>query len=244
MATLFVHGNPETAVVWAPLVEALAARRAPEPTLLSPPGFGSPVPPGFGCTATEYRDWLIGEIEATGEPVDLVGHDWGAGHVFAVLAARPDLVRSWVADCAGLLHPDYVWHDGARAWQTPGTGEAVASAMTGLAPEALAAWGVPEALAPALAAGIDTTMTSAMLTLYRSADRSALRELGTAVLAAERRPGLVVEPSDDPYVPAALGRPVAEALGAGVLALEGAGHWWMWEATDRAADALVAFWAR
>ena len=37
---------------------------------------------------------------------------------------RPDLVRSWATDCAGLAHPDYVWHDMAQAWQTPEVGEA------------------------------------------------------------------------------------------------------------------------
>jgi hypothetical protein len=25
---------------------------------LSPPGFGAPIPDGFGCTVGEYRDWL------------------------------------------------------------------------------------------------------------------------------------------------------------------------------------------
>lgn len=240
---LFVHGNPETSVVWTPLVEALAARGVTGTRLLTPPGFGAPVPPGFGCTRVEYRDWLIGEIETVGEPVDLVGHDWGAGHVFAVAAARPDLLRSWAADCAGMLHPEYVWHAGAQAWQTPVVGEEVAAAMTDLPAEALAAWGVPAGLAPDLAAGIDATMTSAMLALYRSATPPALRTAGDALRAAERRPALVIEPSDDPYVPAELSGPVAEALGAAVVRLEGAGHWWMWDATDRAADALVALWA-
>src|SRR5690606_29162277 len=158
---LFVHGNPETNAVWAPLVGALAARGVADVVLLSPPGFGAPVPDGFGCTREDYRDWLIDTIAGYGEPVDLVGHDWGAGHVYAAVAARPDLVRSWAADCAGLLHPDYVWHDAAQVWQTPDVGEQVAAAMIGLPPDAVTTWGAPAELAPALAAGIDATMTSA-----------------------------------------------------------------------------------
>ena len=36
------------------------------------------------------------------------------------------------ADCAGLLHPDYVWHDAAQAWQTPEVGEQAIAAMFGM----------------------------------------------------------------------------------------------------------------
>ena len=49
-----------------------------------------PLPDGFGGTIDEYRDWLVAELEAIGRPVDLVGHDWGGGHVVNVaMAARP-----------------------------------------------------------------------------------------------------------------------------------------------------------
>ena len=40
-----------------------------------------------------------------------------------VAATRPDLIRSWVIDIAGCTHPDYVWHDMAHVWHTPGAGE-------------------------------------------------------------------------------------------------------------------------
>jgi pimeloyl-ACP methyl ester carboxylesterase len=35
-----------------------------------------------------YRDWLIARLEAFRHPVDLVGHDWGGGHVLNVAMAR------------------------------------------------------------------------------------------------------------------------------------------------------------
>ena len=88
--TVLVHGNPETPALWDPLVGHL--RR--DVVRLAPPGFGAPLPAGFGATMTEYRDWLIGELERIGEPVDLVGHDWGGAHVLNVAMARPDLLRS------------------------------------------------------------------------------------------------------------------------------------------------------
>ena len=91
-----------------------------------------PVPDGFDATADEYRDWLIGVLEAIGEPVDLVGHDWGGGHVQRVATARPDLIRSWCTDIIGAADPDYEWHDLAKVWQTPGEGEALVEAMASM----------------------------------------------------------------------------------------------------------------
>jgi pimeloyl-ACP methyl ester carboxylesterase len=90
-----VHGNPETAAVWdrlAPLLDRGPVVR------LSPPGFGAPVPPGFTATVEEYRRWLVAELERFGQPVHLVGHDWGGAHVVNVAMTRPELVRSWVCD--------------------------------------------------------------------------------------------------------------------------------------------------
>jgi pimeloyl-ACP methyl ester carboxylesterase len=73
MGVVLVHGNPETAAVWSPLVAALGRD---DVICLSPPGFGAPIPDRWGATVEEYREWLIGELEVLGRPVDLVGHDW------------------------------------------------------------------------------------------------------------------------------------------------------------------------
>ena len=237
---LFVHGNPETSAVWSPLLGELAAHGIDDVVLLSPPGFGAPIPPGFGCTRLEYRDWLIGEIEAVGEPVDLVGHDWGAGHVYGVLAERPDLLRTWATDCAGLLHEDYEWHVAAQVWQRPGDGERALERL--MSDPSAVGRSAPAELAAGLAAGIDAPMTTAILALYRSAVQPAMRQLGELVVSAARPPGLVFEPDGDPFVPAVLSEAVAARLDARVVALPGCGHWWMWQAADRAAAALVDFW--
>lgn len=69
---------------------------------LSPPGFGAPAPDGWGATVEDYRDWLIAELAAIDSPVDLVGHDWGGGHVVTVAMTRPDLLRSWCTDVIGI----------------------------------------------------------------------------------------------------------------------------------------------
>ena len=66
------------------------------------------------------------------QPIDLVGHDWGGGHVHAPRRDRPDLIRSWVTDIAGCADPEYVWHDMAQVWQTPGAGDEAVAAMAGM----------------------------------------------------------------------------------------------------------------
>ena len=127
MTVVLVHGNPETASIWDPLRAELGRD---DVVALSPPGFGAPVPDGFAAHSDDYLAWLIGELEAMDGPIDLVGHDWGGGHVQRLAATRPDLIRSWVTDIAGCADPEYVWHDMAQVWQTPDAGE---EAVAGLA---------------------------------------------------------------------------------------------------------------
>jgi len=91
MPKAFVHGNPETSAVWSVLFDELEAKWIDDLVALSPPGFGASLPEGFEATQTGYRNWLIQQLEQLGGNVDLVGHDWGAGHVYGVLAERPDL---------------------------------------------------------------------------------------------------------------------------------------------------------
>ena len=244
MTKVFVHGNPETIDVWDPLVAALAARGISDIHRLSPPGFGAPVPEGFGGTREDHKDWLIAEIEKIGGPVDLLGHDWGAGHTYGIAAARPDLLRSWAADCAGLMHPDYEWHPAAQVWQTAEEGEAsIAQIIAMSAEELVAGFGVPPALAPTMAENLDARMGQAILNIYRSAKQPDMRNLGDRLAAAEKRPSLLIHASADPYVPPEMVFDVAPRTGSQILTLEGLQHWWMWEDPDQAADGLVKFWA-
>ena len=76
-----MHGNPETDAIWGPLVDALQRDGVTTYVRLSPPGFGAPLPDGFAATMLGYRDWLEEELAGFDEPIDLVGHDWGGGHV-------------------------------------------------------------------------------------------------------------------------------------------------------------------
>ena len=79
MTIVLVHGNPETAAIWEPLVDALG--RA-DVVPLSPPGFGAPLPDGFSATYLAYRDWLEDQLEGFNEPVE------GAKVAFGVVDNR------------------------------------------------------------------------------------------------------------------------------------------------------------
>lgn len=250
MAIAFVHGVPETPAIWGQMVEALAARGCTDVTLLSPPGFGVPLPADFEPTRTRYVEWLAGELEALGGSVDLVGHDWGAGHVFGLLDERPDLIRTWAADCVGLTHPDYVWHDMAQVWQTPDAGEAAVAGMIDTPLEervtGLQGAGLPAETARALAEAQSEDMGRAILGLYRSAAQPAMAELGGRLATAEPLRGLVLLPTADPFVgPVENALERANVMRASVCRLEGEGHWWMFgDAVPVVADALVEHWSR
>ena len=136
MPVVLVHGNPETDAIWDELRTHLGRD---DVIALSPPGFGAPVPDGFGGTSDDYLAWLVSEVEAIEGPVDLIGHDWGGGHVARLASERPDLIRSWATDIAGCFDPDYVWHDMAQAWQTPEVGEQAVAQMAAAPLEARSA---------------------------------------------------------------------------------------------------------
>ncbi len=247
MTKVFVHGVPENSKVWDVLFAELRVRGAEDVVALSPPGFGAPVPSGFEASRTGYLMWLVDQLEQLGGNVDLVGHDWGAIHVYGVLQERPDLLRSWAADVAGVLHPDYVWHDLAQAWQTPEVGESAITDMFGLAPEdaskLLAELGVPIEHTSKLAPYMDETMGDCVLSLYRSAAQPELARLGERLKATEKRPGLVLIPLEDPFTgKLEMPETMAHILGADVCRIEGLGHWWMFAGASTAADALITHW--
>lgn len=152
MSIVLVHGNPETDAIWDPLVDALGRD---DVVRLSPPGFGAPLPGDFPATYLAYRNWLEDELDRIGGAIDLVGHDWGGGHVMNVVMHRPELVRSWASDAVGNFDPDYVWHDLAQVWQTPGDGEQLVDTMLGGTVEdraaQMGALGIPSDIATSIA---------------------------------------------------------------------------------------------
>lgn len=245
MTIVLVHGNPETASIWDPLRAELGRD---DVVALSPPGFGAPVPDGFAAHSDDYVAWLADELATIEEPIDLVGHDWGGGHVQRLAATRPDLIRSWVTDIAGCADPEYAWHDMAQVWQSPDTGEEAVAAMaaTPLADltAGFAALGMSdEAAASCAAAASGPDMGRCILALYRSAAQPQMSIWGEELAAAERRPGLVIIATEDHFTGGKeLAMRSAERFGAQVAVLEGLGHWWMLQDPKAGAAALTQFW--
>jgi pimeloyl-ACP methyl ester carboxylesterase len=208
------------------------------------PGFGSPKPDGFGATKEEYVDWLVDEVAGISGDVDLVGHDWGGGFVNRLVSTRPELVRSWCTDVAGITHPDFEWHDIAKLWQTPGDGEAMFEAQLAMSVDDRAAFlasaGIPEVGARDMAAAADETMAECILALYRSAVDVG-KEWGPD-FGGIPKPGLAIV-ADDPLANPERTIEAATTAGATVQRLEGLGHWWLLEDPARGAQALESFWS-
>ncbi|MGE2725170.1 alpha/beta fold hydrolase [Mycolicibacterium pulveris] len=244
MTVVLVHGNPETDAIWGPLIDALGRK---DVVCLSPPGFGAPLPADFSATYLAYRDWLEDQLENIDEPVDLVGHDWGGGHVVNVVMHRPELVRSWASDVVGLFDPDYVWHDLAQVWQTPVEGEKLVDELLGGTvedrAERMAALGIPVDIAMKIAPAQGPEMGRAILQLYRSAAQPAMAEAGRGLENAAARPGLSLLATADPYIGSdETRRRAADRAGARTEVFDGLGHWWMMEDPAQGAAVLTDFW--
>jgi len=244
MPTVLVHGVPETPAVWEHLRSELSRSDIVTPQF---PGFGCPRPAGFGATKEEYVQWLLSELEALAArgPVDLVGHDWGGGLVVRVVSTRPDLVRSWVTDAAAIGDVGFEWHDFAKIWQTPGEGEQFFEQQLATSPEERGSvfemFGVPGDRATALASWIDPGMAECILALYRSALHVGT-EWGPDFMDIPK-PGLVIVPTEDPFLSADGAATSARRAGAQLVELEGIGHWWMLQDPARGARVLEEFWA-
>jgi pimeloyl-ACP methyl ester carboxylesterase len=224
MPAVLVHGVPETPAVWDPLRSHL---RRDDVLAVQLPGFGCPRPDGFDASKEAYVDWLVRELEAVQGPIDLVGHDWGGGFVVRVVSTRPDLVRSWVTDAGGIGDVEFEWHDFAKIWQTPGAGEEFWEQQLATPVEERAAtftlFNVAHDDAVAMAGSIDQAMADCILALYRSAVDVG-REWAPDFKDIPT-PGLVLVPSDDPFLAADRARGSAARAGAAVRELEGVGHW-------------------
>jgi pimeloyl-ACP methyl ester carboxylesterase len=239
MPAVFVHGVPDTARVWQPVIDRLHRK---DVVSLSLPGFGNKRPPGFHPDKESYAAWIIGELKKIKGPIDIVGHDWGGLLVTRVVSLEPQLFRSWCVGGAP-LDPSYVWHDTAKIWQTPTKGEEFMKMMT---PElfgpGLMAQGVPEAEAKAAAAAFDDEMKACILTLYRSATNASV-EWFPELKRAANVPALILWGEGDPFAGPTFGEKLAKNVNGTFVVVPGTRHWYELEKPDFTAAALEKFWA-
>jgi pimeloyl-ACP methyl ester carboxylesterase len=253
---VMLHGNPETPVIWDPLRRVLADQYDIDEVITPQlPGFGCPTEPHFApseATKETYAAWfseIVEGIVADHGPIDFLGHDWGGAIGMRVVSQRPDLFASWTTDILGLFHTDYVWHDFAQIWQTPGAGEEYFAATLAAPVEDRVALyesvGIPRATGEQLVAVADDTMSTCILTLYRSAAQPAMTEWGAELSPAAGVPGLCLTAPHDPFVRTHdLAPIVAASLGATVAEITDQGHWWMLGDPALGARLLSEFWGR
>lgn len=239
MPAVFVHGVPDTAALWQPLMSNLRRR---DTITLRLPGFGNKRPAGFTPEMNSYASWIADQIARIDEPVDLVGHDWGALLCTRVVTLKPNSVRSWSVGAAP-LHPDYVWHDTAKTWQTPTKGEEFMKLFGGEpVVQALIGQGQPEALARETVSHIDDEMKDCILTLYRSAVNAG-RDWYPDVKRIDA-PGLITWGEKDPFADVKFGEWLARDTGARFHLMKGCGHWYPAQDPVALAGALEEHWAR
>lgn len=238
MPAVFVHGVPDTPAVWDAVVSRLQRK---DVVRLALPGFACPLPRGFGATKEEYVDWILAQLATVSGPIDLVGHDWGGLLVTRVVSVQPTAVRSWVAGAAP-LDREYVWHQAARAWQTPGMGEKVMAGLTAdTLQAALVAAGVPAADAARAGGKVDATMKQCILNLYRSAVNAGAEWEDD--LRRVSAPGLVLWGEKDPYASVDFGARLAEKTRARFVPFAGGSHWWQLERPAEVAAELERHWS-
>ena len=245
MAAVFVHGFPETSVIWDSLRRTLDR----DSIALALPGFGASRPAGFTATKDAYAEWLADELRGIEEPIDLVGHDVGALISLRVGTAFDVPLRSFVVDVAPIFHPTFDWPERVHRLQTPGVGEELMKSVREADPEdpdstaaRLAGAGVPIDEARAIGASHDETMSRSILDFYRSAVPNVADDWWKDVKGPTRSQGLVLLLPDPPEEEH-MSLEVAQRLGAETARLDGLEHCWMAQAPEAVAAVLQRFWS-
>jgi pimeloyl-ACP methyl ester carboxylesterase len=238
MPAFLVHGVPDTAALWDRVRSNL---QRDDIICHSMPGFGAPAPAGFEPTKESYADWLVERVAEVGQPVDLVGHDWGSLLVQRVASLRPELIRT-LAFGAGPVDATYTWHEMAKMWQTPEVGEEIMAAMTPDALRAGLADQIGDDAAAQVALHVDDAMKHCILGLYRSAvNVGAEWQPGVDAVDGRFR-SLVLWGRDDPFVAPEFGERAAARLHGRLLMFDDSGHWWPVTKPSETAAALEEFW--
>jgi len=237
---ILIHGVPDTHRVWDGVRRQLTRDDVEAWDL---PGFGADLPSGFGSTKEEYADWLVERLERVGEPVDLVGHDWGCILTARVASVRPDLVRTW-AGGNGPISARYVWHPLAKIWQDRVEGDRYMRELEPdkLAKDLVAGFDVPAESAEEMVRHVDARMKDSILKLYRSALRMGAE--WEPALANVSAPALVLWGALDPACPIEFGEELGVSLRASRVLRLDCNHWPLLQKPAEVAAALEAHWTQ
>jgi pimeloyl-ACP methyl ester carboxylesterase len=238
---LFLHGNPDSGVMWDDVASRLGTRfRCVAPDL---PGFGrSGVPDGYTPSLDGMAQFVEQFLTAANipRPLDLVAHDFGGPFAFAWAVKHPESVRRIIA-LNTVFFSDYRWHFWARVWRTPVLGEIAMALMNkaGFAHELRrGSRGLPQAHIDETWALMTRRMKREVLRLYRATDPKNFPAYERDFQALTKvKPTLVIWGDKDPYIAPSF----AERFNARKVVHLPVGHWAMIEAPAECAAAIAEF---
>jgi pimeloyl-ACP methyl ester carboxylesterase len=252
---LLLHGVPETSAVWRQVQPALAAGRRVLAADL--PGLGGSAYGGpFDIPSIADQVVALLESELPGQPVDVVGHDWGGMVALHVAGSRPDLVRRLVVANApyGNVNPLRAAH--IPVFALPLVPELIFRLGGARVVDFMlrAAWRStarldPDVRAEYVAAYTAPDKVAAMLGYYRAAARPAVAALARLGDPSPEPPRvttdqvLVLWGAADPVLPVGVGEGVVAAIGSQcvMVTIPGAGHFVIEEDTDTVISVLQDF---
>jgi haloalkane dehalogenase len=244
--TLMLHGNPDSSVMWVPLIERLEGHcDCIAPDL---PGFGrTPVPARNEATLEWAADWVDGLIKdiVVETPLDLIVHDIGGFIGLAWAVRHPERVRRIIISNT-VFQADYQWHFWARVWRTRGLGE-FSMALLGLPLIGPAMFanslriggpGLSREQIREICQGFGPVARAQVLHLYRATNPENFASWEQQWLElAKKIPTRVIWGERDPFIESRY----AERFGTtDVHRLADVGHWPAAEAPDRMAALVLA----
>lgn len=243
---LFLHGVPDSADMWLPVIQRLqGSYQCYAPDL---PGLGrSTAPADFALTLDNMARYVAALVEgaAIPTPLNLVVTNFGAPYGLAWAVTHPERVRRIIIAGGANFFSDYQWHADARALRRPIVGEvgmammrsypAFARSMKHNAP-ALddAHWRATYALSFA-----NPSVRHMTLRMYRALDpRDFVGWEDKLAALTQRVPLLVLWGDQDPFItPDFADRYGAER----VEHFADHGHWLAVEAPELVADRVARF---
>ena len=240
--TLFLHGFPDSADMWEPIIAKLPASL--HTFAIDLPGFGrSTLPNHFDVSLDNLARFVDETMTALGitQPLNLVVHDFGGTFGLAWAAQYPEKVRRLVISNVA-FSVDYQWHFFAKLYRTPLVGEMLMYGMN-YAGFRMGLKGGGAKLSDAHIRhtydGFSKSARQMGLKLYRATNpkdfpgwEEKLRQ------TIQQRPTLVIWGDRDPFVKPAY----AESFGAQeIIHLPESGHWPPVEEPEAYTAALTRF---
>jgi len=224
--TLFLHGNPDSSILWRGIIAKLKSRfRCIAPDL---PGFGhSGIPKAFKYSLPELSQFIDDLVIALKirDPLNLVVHDFGGPYGLAWAVKHPEKIRG-LAVINTIFFSDYRWHSWAKIWRTWPLGELSMATTTGWAFRTMMRKNAPRLSEEHLRETyslFQPRTRKMVLDLYRATDPKNYKGWEDELLQLTARvPAIVLWGDRDPYVSLAY----AERFGAKqVVHYADYGHW-------------------